>query len=172
MFEGLSTTSIILLIALHVLLVGGVACLMIWRAKKYYVAEEISGDIIWVLKQSSERNIRNCAMYIVVGCFFSSRLFRLTDIDIFRMITSCVLAIEMIAMAVFSTLPYKICAKGIITHQGFVEWSMIRKIMDSEKGEGVVLKLKRQVDNELVIYCQKEEREKFERYVRERIDLE
>ena len=88
------------------------------------------------------------------------------------MITSCVLAIEMIAMAVFSTLPYKICAKGIITHQGFVEWSMIRKIMDSEKGEGVVLKLKRQVDNELAIYCQKEEREKFERYVRERIDLE
>lgn len=172
MFEGLSTTSIILLIALHVLLVGVVACLMIWRAKKYYVAEEISGDIIWVLKQSSERNIRNCAMYIVVGCFFSSRLFRLTDIDIFRMITSCVLAIEMIAMAVFSTLPYKICAKGIITHQGFVEWSMIRKIMDSEKGEGVVLKLKRQVDNELAIYCQKEEREKFERYVRERIDLE
>ena len=70
MFEGLSTTSIILLIALHVLLVGVVACLMIWRAKKYYVAEEISGDIIWVLKQSSERNIRNCAMYIVVGCFF------------------------------------------------------------------------------------------------------
>ena len=108
-------------------------------------------------------------MYIIVGCFFGSRLFRMTDIDIFRVITSCVLAIEMIVMAVFTTFPYKVCEKGISTHQGFVEWSMIRKVMDSEKGDGVVLKLKRQVDNEMVIYCQKEEREKFENHV---IDLE
>lgn len=172
MFEGLSTTSIILLITLHVLLVGGVACLMIWRVKKYYVVEEISGDIIWILKRSSERNVRDCAIYVIAGCFFGARLFRMTGIDIFRIITSCVLVIEMIAMAVFTTFPYKVCEKGIITHQGFVEWSMIRKVKDSEKDDEVVLKLKRQVDNELVIYCQKEEREKFENHVRERIDLE
>ena len=172
MFERLSTTSIILLITLHVLLVGVVACLMIWKAKKYYVAEDVSGDIIWVLKQPSERKVRVCAIYVFGACFFGSRIFRGADMNVFRVITSCVLAIEMIAMAVFSTFPYKICANGIITHQGFIEWSMIRKVKDSEKEDEVVLKLKRQVDNELVIYCQKEEREKFENHVRGRIDLE
>lgn len=170
MFEGVDTRQIIILIALHVLLIGFVAGMILWKIKRYYVKEEISGDIVWVLKGSQERYIKTLAMYAFFTCFYISRFF--TASDIFRVITTSVIVVEMIFMAFLTTRPQKICVNGIITQQGFIEWAMIRKVMESEKAGLVLIKLKRRTDNEILIYCQKEEKDKVEKYIWERIDLE
>ena len=170
MFEGVDTRQIIILIALHVLLIGFVAGMILWKIKRYYVKEEISGDIVWVLKGSQERYIKTLAMYAFFTCFYISRFF--TASDIFRVITTSVIVVEMIFMAFLTTRPQKICVNGIITQQGFIEWAMIRKVMESEKAGLVLIKLKRRTDNEILIYWQKEEKDKVEKYIWERIDLE
>lgn len=169
MFEGISTTQIIILIALHVLFIGVVAGMILWKIKKYYVKEEISGDIVWVLKGSSERYIKTLAIYAFFTCFYISKFF--TASDIFRVITTSVIVVEMIFMAFLATRPQKICVNGLITQQGFTEWAMVRKVMESEKAGTVLIKLKRQTDNEIQIYCQEEEKDKVEKYIWERIDV-
>lgn len=169
MFEGISTTQIIILIALHVLFIGVVAGMILWKIKKYYVKEEISGDIVWVLKGSTEHYIITVAIYAAFIYFYISRFF--TASDIFQVITTSVIAVEMAFMVFFAIKPQKICVNGIITQQGFIEWAMIRKVMESEKAGTVLIKLKRQTDNEIRIYCQEEEKDKVEKYIWERIDV-
>lgn len=82
------------------------------------------------------------------------------------------LHVLLIGFVALTTRPQKICVNGIITQQGFIEWAMIRKVMESEKAGIVLIKLKRRTDNEILIYCQKEEKDKVEKYIWERIDLE
>lgn len=44
----------IILIILSILFVIFMACLIIWRMKKYYVDERLTGDVLWILKKSPE----------------------------------------------------------------------------------------------------------------------
>lgn len=170
MFEGFSTTQIIVLIVMHVFFVGFVAYLIIRKVKKYYVGEEVSGDVVWTLEKSSKRAFGFLITSVVCICIWGSNLFRMTNI--FSVITTGMLLIEVVCIAVLGMLPQKVCVNGIITQNGFIEWAMIRKVLESKKEDIVLLKLKRQVDNEIPVYCQKAERDKLENYIWERIGLE
>ena len=171
MYNNLSTAEEITLIILSVLFIGLVTCLIIWRVKKYYVDESVSGAVLWTSKKSPEIVIKNTAVCIVCAGLYCLRVLT-GHTEGYQIITSGVLAVQIICMAILAMQPYKVCKKGIITEQGFIEWEMIRKIMEAPKDDRVRLKLKRQMDNEISIYCQKEDVERMGKYIWERIGEE
>lgn len=171
MFDDLSTVEEITLIILSVLFIALAACLIIWRAKKYYVDESVSGEVLWTSKKSPEMVIKNMAVFIVCAGLYCSRVLT-GHAKGYQLITLGVLVLQITCMAILAMQPYKVCKKGIITEQGFIEWEMIRKIMEAPKNGEVRLKLKRQMDNEISIYCQKEDVERMGKYIWERIDEE
>ena len=161
----------IILIILSILFVIFMACLIIWRMKKYYVDERLTGDVLWILKKSPEIVIRSTIVHMISVAICCGPVF-MGRIKGYPSFTLSGLAAALICMAVLTMQPYKICQKGIITDQGFIRWEMIRKIMEAPKDDRVRLKLKRQTDNEISIYCQGDDREWMEKYIWERIGEE
>lgn len=167
MFDGLSIIQGTIVIVLNLLFGVFIGFLIIRQKKKYYVSKSISGDTVWVLQKSSRRTFAILTVGIVCMCFWAERIFR--AMDIFTVIQSAVLIIEIIFISFFGVLPQKICENGILSQEGFIEWSMILRVMETKKEDRVGLKLARQVENEIYVYCRREEKDKLERYIQERI---
>ena len=167
MFDGLSIVQSVIVIVLNVFFVACIGILIIRQKKRYYVSKYVSGDTVWILKKIPRRTFTIVAMGIVCIYFWVERIFR--AMDIFAVIQSAVLIIETMCISFFGVLPQKICENGIVTQEGFIEWSMIHRVIETEKEDRIGLKLERQIENEIYVYCPGEEKAKLERYIQERI---
>ena len=163
----LTTGEKIVVIALPVMLIGMVACLIIWRLKMYFVREEISGETVWSL-QKEPRQVNGGLILCAACIFFGGR--RISEAaSLIDIIVDIIIIAQGVVLAWLSTLPQKVCVNGILTQQGFIEWPMIRKVKDCEKKNIVLIRLNRQTGNEISVYCREDEKEKLEAYIRRNI---
>ena len=168
MIDGLNTTEQIILILLPVLFTGLIACLVIFSVKKYYVAESISGSTVRTLEKSPDYKMKGAVSSALLIFICAFRIFREAS-GLYEMIPKILIIVEILVLMMLWMKPYKVCENGLITQKGFISWNMIRSIKASSQNGKIVLKLKRQTDNEITLYCRKEDRDWIGNYIWERI---